>query len=163
MVRTLVAAIGSVALAAATLTTSPAASSQPTEVHKDPFVFDQYDTTSCDFPFREQADGFITRTVFFDDSGAPTRIRVHANLDGTATNEANGKSSQFQENLVIVNDLATGQRVWSGMRLKATWPGGGAVLMDVGRVIFDDGEVVFEAGQHQLVHDDFETFCAALS
>jgi hypothetical protein len=51
-----------------------------------------------------------------------------------------------------------------GIRIKATMPGGSALIIDVGRVLVDTatGEVIFEAGQHQLIHEDFADFCTAM-
>jgi hypothetical protein len=96
--------------------------------------------------------------------GPPTRILTHFNFDGVAINEATGKTAQLQENLIVDSDLESGERTWSGIRIKATMPGGGALILDVGRVIFDaSGEVIFEAGQHQLLHEDFEDFCTAMA
>lgn len=151
------------AVAALALPATPAAADTPTHTHNQPITFDQFDTTSCSFPFREVADGFVSRSVFTDADGTPIRIRIHANIDGVAINEANGKTAQLQENLVIERDLVTGQVEWSGMRIKATMPAGGALLLDVGRVIFSSGQVIFEAGQHQLLHEDFEAFCTAMA
>jgi hypothetical protein len=153
-------------VAAVALWVAPAAhADQPQFTHNQPITFDQFDTTSCPFPFHEIGDGFLSRTVFVDENGTPTRIRTHVNVDGIAVNEANGKTSQLQENLVIETDLEAGERTWAGIRIKATMPGGGALLLDVGRVIFDvaTGEVIFEAGQHQLIHEDFATFCEAMA
>jgi hypothetical protein len=137
----------------------------PELTHNQPISFDQFDTTSCSFPFHEIGDGFVSRTVFVDENGIPTRVRTHVNVDGVAVNDANGKTSQLQENLVIETELDAGERTWAGIRIKATMPGGGALLIDVGRVIFDvaTGEVIFEAGQHQLVHEDFADFCEAMA
>jgi hypothetical protein len=156
-------AVAGCAAAVALLAASAAYADQPAFTHNEPITFDQFDTTSCAFPFREIGDGFVSRTVFVDENGNPTRILTHFNLDGVAVNEANGKTAQLQENLIVNRDLETGERTWSGMRIKATMPGGGALLIDVGRVIFDStGEVIFEAGQHQLIHEDFADFCAAM-
>jgi hypothetical protein len=49
-----------------------------------------------------------------------------------------------------------------GLRFRAVFPGVGAVLLDAGRVVFDlaTGEVLFEGGPHQVVHEDFEAYCA---
>jgi hypothetical protein len=53
--------------------------------------------------------------------------------------------------------------VWDGLRIKGTMPGGGALILDVGRVVFDASSTpIFEGGQHQLIHEDFEDFCTAM-
>jgi hypothetical protein len=153
------------AVTAVALSAAPAAEAdEPQITHKTPISFDQFDTTSCSFPFHEIGDGFQTRTVFVDENGTPTRIRTHVNVDGIAVNEATGKTAQLQENLVIDTRLEAGERTWSGIRIKATMPGGGALIIDVGRALFDTatGEVTFEAGQHQLIHEDFADFCTAM-
>jgi hypothetical protein len=148
---------------AVALVAAPAVRAErPTLTHNQPISFDQFDTTSCSFPFHEIGDGFVSRTVFVDENGTPTRIRTH--VDGVAVNEANGKTAQLQENLVIETDLDSDERTWSGIRIKATMPAGGALLIDAGRVIFDaSGEVIFEAGRHQLIHEDFAAFCEAMA
>src|SRR5215207_8723626 len=149
-------AVAGYAAAVALLAVPAAYADQPTFTHTQPITFDQFDTTSCAFPFREVGDGFVSRTVFVDENGTPTRILTHFNIDGVAINEATGKTAQLQENLIVDSDLESGERTWSGIRIKATMPGGGALILDVGRVIFDaSGEVIFEAGQHQLLHEDF--------
>jgi hypothetical protein len=150
---------------AVSLVAAPAASAdQPTHTRTDDIHLDQFDTTSCAFPFREIADGFVNRTVFVDEDGTPTRVRIIASFDGVAINEANGKTAQLQQVLVVFVDLETGQVVWDGVRIKGTMPGGGALILDVGRVVFDaSGTPIFEAGQHQLINEDFEDFCTAMS
>ena len=43
-------------------------------------------------------------------------------------------------------------------------PGGGSVMLDVGRVVFDgEGTPRFVAGPHQAGFGDFAEFCEALS
>jgi hypothetical protein len=153
------------AVLAVSLVAAPAAAAgQPTHTRTDDIHIDQFDTTSCAFPFREIADGFVNRTVFVDEDGTPTRVRIIASFDGVAINEANGKTAQLDQVLVIFVDLETGEVVWDGLRIKATMPGGGALLLDVGRIIFDaSGTPIFEAGRHQVIHEDFEDFCTAMS
>jgi hypothetical protein len=150
---------------AVSLVAAPAAiADQPTHMRTDDIHIDQFDTTSCAFPFREIADGFVNRTVFVDENGTPTRVRIIASFDGVAINEANGKTAQLQQVLVVFVDLETGQVVWDGVRIKGTMPAGGALILDVGRVVFDaSGTPIFEAGQHQLIHEDFDDFCTAMS
>lgn len=161
MRRRIVVGVAAIAL----LGVAPVArADQPMHTREDDVHIDQFDTTSCAFPFREIADGFVTRTVYVDENGTPTRVRTHFSFDGVAINEANGKTAQLQENLVVFRDLETGVREWAGMRIKATMPGGGALLLDVGRVVFDANlQPIFEAGQHQLLHEDFAEFCAAMA
>jgi hypothetical protein len=151
------------ALALSLFAAPVAGADQPTHTRTDDIHIDQFDTTSCAFPFREIADGFVNRTVFVDETGTPTRVRIHASFDGVAINEANGTTAQLQQVLVVFVDLDTGQVVWDGLRIKGTMPGGGALILDVGRVVFDAGGTpIFEAGQHQLIHEDFEDFCTAM-
>jgi hypothetical protein len=157
-------AVATLVTAAVLVATPTAQADQPELTHREPIVFDQFDTTSCSFPFREIAEGVVSRTVFVDERGIPTRIRTHVRLDGTAVNEANGKTAQLQENLVINTRMDSGERTWSGVRIKVTMPGGGALLIDVGRVVFGaNGEVIFEGGQHQLLHEDFADLCEAMA
>jgi hypothetical protein len=152
------------ALAMSLIVAPVAAADRPTHTRTDDIHIDQFDTTSCAFPFREIADGFVNRTVFVDEDGTPTRVRIIASFDGVAINESNGKTAQLQQVLVVFINLETGEVVWDGVRIKGTMPGGGALILDVGRVVFDASSTpIFEAGQHQLIHEDFEDFCSAMA
>jgi hypothetical protein len=95
--------------------------------------------------------------------GRSIGLDVHRDFCEVAINEANGTTADLQQNLVVFVDLETGQETWAGLRIKGTMPGGGALILDVGRVVFDSsGTPIFEAGQHQLIHEEFEDFCAAM-
>jgi hypothetical protein len=146
------------------LPATPAAAIQPQIVRIRDIHIVQVDDTSCDFPFLEEADGFIDRITFFEESGTPTRVIVHAFFQGTLTNEATGESVRGVQELNVTFDLEEGTTTWTGIRFLVAFPQLGAVFLDVGRVVFDraTGEVLFEAGPHQLVHEDFDEFCDAL-
>ncbi len=123
----------------------------------------QTDETTCDFPFLEEFEGTVTITTYFDNAGNPVKVKLHLPFHGTLTNEANGKSVSADQVLIVFQDLEAGTETLVGVRFRVTFPGLGAILLDVGRVVFDaEGNVIFEAGPHQIIHEDFEAFCAAL-
>lgn len=142
---------------------SPAAADEPEKITFSVEIT-QTDDTSCDFPFLEEFEGRITITTFFDSEGNPIRVQLHLPFDGILTNQATGTSVSATQDLIVVEDLEAGTTTFVGVRFRVNFPGLGHVLLDVGRVIFDaDGNVIFEAGPHQVINEDFEAFCEALS
>jgi hypothetical protein len=160
-VRSIVPAVLSASMV---LSVAPASATEPTIVRIRDIHIVQVDDTSCDFPFLEEADGFIDRITFFDGEGTPIRVTVHAFFQGTLTNEATGESVRGIQELNVSFDLQEGTTTWTGIRFLVAFPQLGAVVLDVGRIMFDraTGEVLFEAGPHQLVHEEFDEFCDAL-
>jgi hypothetical protein len=146
------------------LSATPAGAIEPQIVRIRDIHIVQVDDTSCDFPFLEEADGFVDRITFFDPDGTPTGVIIHAFFQGTLTNEATGESVRGVQELNVAFDLEEGTTTWTGIRFLVAFPQLGAVFLDVGRVDFDraTGAVLFEAGPHQLVHEDFDEFCDAL-
>lgn len=81
--------------------------------------------------------------------GAPFTITETAN--GTTLTMQN---QAFQVVITYNADGSANTTTFHGPVFIFTVPGGGAVLLDVGRVTFDsDGNVVFEAGPHQQLAD----------
>jgi hypothetical protein len=121
------------------------------------------DETTCDFPFVEEFTGRLVFLNFRDEAGNLVEQKVHVEARGTITNPVTGETVPVQEILNAFLDFEERTRTWAGMRLKATIPGLGSALVDIGRVIFDSsGNILFEAGPHQLLHEDFDAFCDAL-
>lgn len=142
---------------------SPASADQPEKLTFSVEIT-QIDDTTCDFPFLEEFEGRITITTFFDGEGNPIRVQLHLPFDGTLTNQETGTSVSATQDLIVVEDLEAGTTTFVGVRFRVNFPGRGHVLLDVGRVVFDaDGNVIFEAGPHQVINEDFEAFCEALS
>jgi hypothetical protein len=142
---------------------SPAAADEPEKITFSVEIT-QTDNTSCDFPFLEEFEGRISITTFFDSEGNPIRVHLHLPFDGTLTNPATGTSVSATQDLIVVEDLEVGTTTFVGVRFRVNFPGLGHVLLDVGKVVFDaDGNVIFEAGPHQVINEDFEAFCEALS
>ena len=143
---------------------STAAADQPEKVVIRDIMITQVDSTSCEFPFLEEFTGRVTITTFFDNEGNPIRVQLHLPFDGTLTNEASGTSVSATQDLIVVEDLVAGTTTFLGVRFRVNFPGLGYVLLDAGRVVFDaDGNVIFKAGPHQVINEDFEAFCEALS
>jgi hypothetical protein len=163
MRRLRIFAVVVVALGLGLFGAAPAAADPPTTTI---LLFDDLTIKdrTCGFLIVEVFDGSVRITTYVDDEGNPTRVRIAALFQGTLTNPETGESIRGQQELIIFLDLAEGSETWAGLRFRAVFPEAGAVLLDAGRLVFDEtGDVVFEAGPHQVVHEDFEAYCAEFS
>jgi hypothetical protein len=108
-------------------------------------------------------------TTYFDQAGNPIRLKIKVDVDGEVTNPETGQSVENVAHTTIFEDLVAGTVVQVGLVFKATVPGVGVVLHDVGRVVSDAaGNLIFEAGPHDVLntagdHAVRTNFCAALT
>ena len=104
-------------------------------------------------------------TRYFDRDG--TEVRVIEHVDGTDTlvNSVTGAAYTSTLHSAAIIDPQAHRAAFTGVILRLTIPGAGAVLLDVGRVVVDrEGNVYFEAGPHQFYGGgDFAGLCAALA
>ena len=111
--------------------------------------------------------GEISITAFLDQDGNPQRAIVDFYGTDTFRNSATGKS--FSESFhnkefdQLNGDLQPDKVTKVGVGLRLTIPGGGAVLLEVGRVVESPGHIDFEAGPHQALEGDVAGLCAALA
>lgn len=151
-----------------TPTETPAASATPPDIFTDEWV-DNWDLGECD-GFSMRAEDHVKATIefFYNKEGSVDRVHFHFMSDGIVYNsEEPSKTlpSSWNENAVTDADF----EVWhqSGLYFKVKLPKGGVVLMDAGRFIVDlsSGEPIFtwNGGNHQLLEEDFDDICEALS
>jgi hypothetical protein len=109
-------------------------------------------------------------TIFYNQAGNETQRVLHIRTVGTLSNSVTGKSVPFEADFTFTftfatpGDSSTVTRTQTGQVYKVTLPGSGLILHDVGKVVFaPDGTITFEGGPHQLLHDQVQQLCAALS
>lgn len=109
-------------------------------------------------------------TLFYNQAGNGTQAVFHVREVGTLSNSVTGQSAPFEaaatETLTFATpgDFSTVTATYTGQVYTVTLPGSGLILHDVGRVVFaPDGTITFEGGPHQLLHDQVQELCAALS
>ena len=150
---------------------APAAAMPP-----DRFSFSGSDSEpafiQCD-GFAIDLEGTMTThgTVFFDNGGEVIRVIARSRVTETFTNSVTGKTlvnhGVFQDTFTRIGDTDEFRHVVVGYDFKATAPGEGLVLADIGRKVYAaDGEhFVFQAGQHDMPQGPAveALFCAALS
>jgi methionine-rich copper-binding protein CopC len=106
----------------------------------------------------------FTERLFFDQSG--TLVRIVATVSGTDTfiNSETGKEISTTSHNAVVIDPEKGLGATNGVILRATVPGSGAILLDVGRIVSnrDFSVITFQAGPHQFFAGDLAGLCAAL-
>lgn len=112
----------------------------------------------------------IRFTIFYNQAGNETQALSHVREVGTLSNSVTGKSVPFEEDVTVTatlatpGDLSTETDTFTGQPYTVTLPGSGLILHDVGRVVFaPDGTITFEGGPHQLLHNQVQKLCAALS
>lgn len=118
-----------------------------------------------------QSDTFTIRfTLFYNQAGNGTQGVFHVRAEGTLSNSVTGTSVPFEEDYTVTftfatpGDVSTTTATFTGQVYTVTLPGSGLILHDVGRVVFaPDGTITFEGGPHQLLHDQVQKLCAALS
>jgi hypothetical protein len=126
-----------------------------------------------------QCDGFAINlegtsttdvTVFVDESGQVVKVIVRSRVTETFTNSVTGKTlvnhGVWQEFHTRIDGTDEFRQSVSGFDFKATSPGAGLVLAEIGRKVYSlSGEqVVFQAGQDLPDGPAIEAvFCAAVS
>ena len=104
-----------------------------------------------------------TVTTFFDASGNPIRVQVHANFDGVITNSASGNTYRDPATFTVVEDVVNGTVTFRGEFGAIVAPGVGIVIQDTGTITFDaDGNIIFQAGPHQLLVGPTPQLCSVL-
>lgn len=133
--------------------------SEPGFVQCDGFAIDLEGTTTTD------------GTVFFDQNGEVVRVLERSRVTETFTNSVTGKTlvnhGVFQDTFTRIEGTDEFRHTVVGYDFKATAPGQGLVLADIGRKVYapDGDHFVFEAGQHDMPQGPAveALFCAALS
>ena len=118
-----------------------------------------------------QSDTFTVRfTIFYNQAGNVTQAVFLIRAEGTLSNSVTGKSVPFEgdftrtDTFATPGDFSTVTATFTGQVYKVTLPGSGLILHDVGRAVFaPDGTITFEGGPHQLLHNEVQMLCAALS
>jgi hypothetical protein len=126
---------------------------------------------SCgSFPILETATFDFWYTIFFNQEGNVTEAVLHQSVEGTLSNPVTGKSVQESnvgtttDTFAIPGDFSTITSTQTGQVFKVILPGSGILAHDVGIVTFaPDGTITFEGGPHQVLHNDLQKLCAALS
>ena len=109
-------------------------------------------------------------TLFYNQAGNGTQGVFHVREVGTLSNSLTGTSVPFEaavtETLTFATpgDFSTVTATYTGQVYTVTLPGSGLILHDVGIAVFaPDGTITFEGGPHQLLHNQVQKLCAALS
>jgi hypothetical protein len=127
--------------------------------HIDPFV-------TCS-GFNVIGDFTVEREdmTFFNSSGTPIEMVIHAHFVGTLTNSITGKSLSDDGSRIITFDLLNNTVTNTGLNLKVVVPGQGIIVIDAGRIVRDAaGNITFEAGPHDFVNNALQgPLCAALA
>jgi len=118
-----------------------------------------------------QSGTFTVRfTLFYNQAGNVTQAVFHIRAEGTLSNSVTRQSVPFESDFTVTftfatpGDFSTVTRTYTGQRYTVTLPGSGLILHDVGKVVFaPDGTITFEGGPHQLLHNQVQKLCAALS
>jgi hypothetical protein len=157
--------LGRAVLAAATIglaVTVPAHATSP--------VSESFTTTSLDSIRCGGFDAIIERnftgrdTVYFDRQGNAVRVQVLADMRGSVTNSATGKTVALRGHIFLVFDFNSGSTTFVGPVFMANDAGAGSVIKDTGRIVFDaDGHITLEAGPHDVTDTDGAIFCTAVS
>jgi hypothetical protein len=103
---------------------------------------------------------------YYDNEGQLTRVHIHTDWDGTATNSVSGASvvddghySQFIDEIGEPDETMT----FRGLVFSWNIPGEGIAVLDAGTVTFDpEGNVLHIGGPHQQLQEGTAILCAAL-
>jgi hypothetical protein len=122
----------------------------------------------CSFPVTFHFQGSFKVAFYFDSDG--TLIRSIATNMGpfllTASAHGTTLTTQMASFMTFITynpDGSVASEANNGIIFNFILPGGGSVLLDVGRVVFDgEGTPIFVAGPHQAGFGDFAEFCEAL-
>lgn len=102
--------------------------------------------------------------TFFDASGTPIKMVIHAHFVGTLTNSVTGASLSDDGSRIITFDLPNNTVTNTGLNLKVVVPGQGILVIDAGRIVIDAaGDITAEAGPHDLWNQMLQPLCSALS
>lgn len=103
-------------------------------------------------------------TVFFDQNGDPTTLRLHITEHNEVFNSLTGTALDFPGILNIAIDLKDGTMAVSGAPITVTVQYTGIVIQDTGLLILDsEGNMIFEAGSHDFgPSGDPSVFCSLL-
>jgi hypothetical protein len=126
---------------------------------------------SCgSFPILETATFAFRFTIFSNQVGNVTEAVFHLNVEGTLSNPVTGtsvpevESGTTTDTFAIPGDFSTITSTQTGQVFKVILPGSGILVHDVGKVTFaPDGTITFEGGPHQVLHNQLQKLCAALS
>ena len=112
----------------------------------------------------------IRFTVFYNQEGNGTQGIFHESERGTLSNSVTGTSVPFEEDFTLTimlatpGDFSTATFTYTGQVYTVTLPGSGLIVHDVGKAVFDaNGNLIFEGGPHQLLDNQVQQLCAALS
>ena len=106
------------------------------------------------------------QTTFYDQTGEPARLVIHAEHTSNDVNSVTGFTVHEHGHLTLDIDLTTGTLTITGNQEIVNLPHQGVVLQDTGRVIFDaDGALEFFAGgrKHSQLFQGEEIFCDILA
>jgi len=110
--------------------------------------------------------GELSITAFLDKAGNPESAIIDFHGTDTFRNSVTGKSFtepfHNKEFAALNGDLQPDKLTKVGVAFRLTVPGGGVVLLEVGRLALSPGHIEFEAGPHQALEGDFAGLCAAL-
>jgi hypothetical protein len=119
------------------------------------------------FQALDMFQGVLSITAFFDKEGNPESAIIDFRGTDTFLNSVTGKSFtepfHNKEFAALNGDLQPDKLTKVGVAFRLTIPGGGAVLLDVGRIVVSPGHIEFEAGPHWALEGDFAGLCAALA
>jgi hypothetical protein len=128
---------------------------------------------NCPFPIREEWNGALRDTLFFDQNGVLTREYLTPQYQGPLTvrwtNEATGTTLTSQQSSALTiyyNPDGSFQGATNqGLTFLVHVPGEGAPLMfDVGRIVITPGQgITFSVGNHQELSGDTAAFCNYLA
>lgn len=135
-------------------------------VHIGPFHEEGTDVlVDCGgFRVLDAFEGDLSITRFFDREGNRERQLVDFRGTDTFINSETGKSFTESFHNVSIVDYDAGTVAAVGVLFRLTVPGGGAVLLGVGRIVIEPPfTVLFVAGPHQPLEGDFSDLCAAMA
>ncbi|HEU5277636.1 MAG TPA: hypothetical protein VFU26_01905 [Gaiellaceae bacterium] len=138
----------------------PAAATPPLSEDATDASLEAVDCGGFDAVLERHFTGRIT--VFFDSTGNPVRVQVHAAMTGSITNSVTGTSVPLRGDVFVIDDFASGVTTFVGPVFLANQPGLGSVITETGRISFSGDEIVFEAGPHDLI-DNTSLLCDAVA
>jgi hypothetical protein len=126
---------------------------------------------SCgSFPILETSTGEARFTIFFNQAGNATEGIFHTSVEGTLSNPVTGTSvhesgsGTTTDMFATPGDFSTITSTLTGQVFKVILPGSGILVHDMGIVTFaPDGTITFEGGPHQVLPNQLQKLCAALS
>jgi hypothetical protein len=160
-------------IAALLATPALAAARTPRTAHgsfpiDDHFVIEP-ESTTCGFPITLDLTGTGSFSALLDDQGLNEKVHIHIRESGTLS--ANGIVLPAASVDNLFTDFFTLTERETGIAFRASFLGGGVVIMDRGRLVwnFDPniqdtvGDPIFVAGPHPDLEGDIAGLCAALT